>query len=655
MMRAQLAWLPGGSNQILVVLFWITVVPSDAAEDRRFSESIVVTGHREPHSAASFETRHAMENSRIDLLGAASADEIIKRLPAVHIPVNSRGEAIAFIRNAGERQVTIFYEGADINVPWDNRLDLSLVPAALIGSVRTAAGPLAPHYGVNTLAAINLSPRDAFFGLEAIGDGGRREGQFALPLGPLLVGGSYARHDGEPLSDDAALAFSQPGRHLRTNTDREIASLFGRIKGRSGRHDLSLSAFHVEGEKGIAPESNRSSGARFWRYPDVRHTLVTGSISSRLSPATQLDGAAWFQRFGQTIDNHANVAYDRITLRQVDRDRTWGIRELLKHESGPVTLVVSANFLESTHGQRDVRYTAGVPPAVLPSALLYRQRNWSIGGELEYAFSPALRGELGAGIDEVDYLRTGDKPPVRDAKDWTGRAALHFEAGNGWRLRGAIGRKMRAPTMRERFGEAVNRFLPNPDLTPESVVTAELAGEWRGAAGNFYAVPFVQELDGTIDQHNVGALRQRINLRGSSLKGLELGGELRIDPHLMISSHATWSRVRRRNATPGNLNRIAEKPTLLAGLRIAYSLPSGFSTLFEADHTGRAYSADPTGALAPLRRSTSLSLRLGQSLAVIPVAAELFVHIDNLADTLIEPQLGLPEPGRMIRIGLSFG
>lgn len=508
--RTGLARLLGCSNPIVVALFAVAGVPLVAADELRLSESIVVTGHREPFSAASFETRHGFENTRIDLLGAASADEIVKRLPAVHIPVNSRGEAIAFVRNAGERQVAIFYEGADINVPWDNRLDLSLVPAALIGSVRTAAGPLAPHYGVNALAAISLSPRDTLFGLGAIGSGGRGEGQIAVPLEPVLVGGSYARRGGEPLSDDADLAFSQPGRRLRTNTDREIASLFGRIKGTSGRHDLNLSAFLVWGEKGIAPESNRSSGARFWRYPDVRHTLVAVSISSRLGPTTKLDGAAWVQLFGQTIDNYASVAYDRITLREVDRDRTWGIRELLKHESGPVTLVASANFLESTHRQRDVRYSAGIPPADLPSALLYRQRNWSISGELEYAFSPALRGELGVGIDEMDYLRTGDKPPVRDAKDWTGRAALLFEAGDGWRLRGAIGRKMRAPTLRERFGEAINRFLPNPGLTPERVVTAELAGEWRGTTTNFYVVPFFQNLDGTIDQRNVGALRVSI-------------------------------------------------------------------------------------------------------------------------------------------------
>ena len=102
--------------------------PAIAADRLVVSETIVVTGRQEPMGASSFETRHGLDIGKIDPLRAASADEIVRRLPAVHVPVNSRGEAIAFVRNAAERQVAIFYEGADINVPLDNRLDLSLVP-----------------------------------------------------------------------------------------------------------------------------------------------------------------------------------------------------------------------------------------------------------------------------------------------------------------------------------------------------------------------------------------------------------------------------------------------------------------------------------------------------------------------------------------------
>jgi len=628
--------------------------PAFAQSQRPFSETIVVTGRSEPADSISFETRHALDSEAVAQVDAASVDEILRRLPAVHLPVNSRGETIAFMRNAAERQVAIFYEGADINVPWDNRLDLSMIPAGLIGTARSAAGPLAPHYGVNALGALSLSPARGWRGKAAYGTGDRFDADLAAPLGPLTLGASYTRRDGAPLSDNANLPYSQDGRDLRTNTDRELASVFGRVDGQAGAHGLSLTAFHVWGSKGIAPESNQESGSRFWRYPDLRHTLVVGNIQSRLGDTTELDSTAWYQRFDQTIDSYSSAEYDLVDSRELGEDRTWGVRELLKHRAGPAMFVGSFNFLQSTHRQTELGYDAGIPPSDPAETLLYKQRSWSVGGELEYDFSPALRGEIGAGYDVVDYLRTGDKPPVKNARDWTGRAALVFDAGNGWHLRGAIGRKMRAPTMRERFGEGINRFMPNPDLKPEQIVTAEIGAEWRGRHGGFYVIPFIQDLKNTIDQRRVGSLRQRINLEGSTVEGIEVGGNWRPHDYLALTANTTWTHVRRKNAAPGELNRIAEKPALLANLTASYSHPNGFGTAIEAQHYGRAYSVDSSGELAPLHRSTSVNWRVSYGFEAGNQPLEVFFHIENIGDTLIEPQLGLPAPGRMVRIGIRI-
>ena len=641
-------------RSVLGTTLTLLTPPAFAAEDDQFSETIVVAGRRATEDAASFETRNGLDARDVSLIGAASADQIIRRLPGVHVPVNSRGEAIAFVRNAGERQVAVFYDGAAINVPWDNRLDLSLFPASLIGSVRTAAGPLAPHYGVNALGALSLSPRSTRHGLAALGSGDLAEGEAVGVLGPLVFGGSYTNRDGETLSKDSELPFSQVGRDLRTNTDRELASGFARIGGLADSHDLSLTAFHVWGRKGIASESNRASGARFWRYPDIRHTLVVGSATSALGTGTELNSAIWYQRFGQTIDNYANAAYDRTTLRQVDRDETWGVRELLKHRIGAATLVGSFNFLDSTHRQRDTPFTAANQPATLPPELTYSQRNWSVGAELEYEFSSVLRGEVGVGYDKVNYVRTGNKPPVEDATDWTGRAGLMYSTRGRWLVRAAAGRKMRAPTLRERFGEAINRFLINPDLEPERITTLEAGAEWRGNKGGFFVIPFVQDLKNTIDQRNVGQLRQRINLPGSKVQGLEIGGKWMLQEKLTVSGNTTWTRVRRKNPPAGQANRIAEKPSLLARARIDYTHRSGLSTALDVEHVGRAFSADPDGVLVPLERSTSLHWRLAYAFELNDKNFELFLNVENVTDTFIEPQLGLPGPGRSFRVGLRF-
>ncbi|WP_292965305.1 TonB-dependent receptor plug domain-containing protein [Novosphingobium sp. UBA1939] len=634
----------------LAAACWGSVAEAQSALS--FSETIVVTGAREAPNSAAFETRHALDP--LSAPDAASADELLRALPALHLPTNSRGETIAFVRNAAERQVAIFYEGADINIPWDNRLDLSLIPAGLIGAARSAAGPLAPHYGVNALAAISLSPIERNAGAISYGTGNRVDGRLAVVLGPATIGGSYARRDGDPLPGNARLPYSQTGRTLRTNTDRELASLFGRVKGRVAAQDVSLTAFHVWGSKGIAPEGNRDTGARFWRYPDVRHTLIVGNARSALGASTELDSTVWHQRFGQTIDDYASAAYHRVNARQIDRDRTWGLRELLKHRAGAAMFVGSFNLLQSTHRQRDIAYVDGNPPTLLPAPLFYKQRNWSIGGEIEYDLSRAVRGEIGIGYDVVDYLRTGDKPPVDKARDWTGRAALIVDAGDGWRLRGAIGRKMRAPTMRERFGEAIKRFLPNPALKPEQILSAEIAAEWRGRNGSFYLIPFAQDLDNTIDQRRVGSLRQRINLAGSTVQGAELGGDWRPHRHLTLSGNATWARARRKQNAAGELNRLAEKPAVLANARADYTHPRGATAAIEARYVGRAYSADSIGALVPLRTSTSVDMHLGHRFEAGGQPFEAFVHLANIGDTVIEPQLGLPGPGRAIRVGIRM-
>ena len=76
----------------------------------------------------------------------------------------------------------------------------------------------------------------------------------------------------------------------------------------------------------------------------------------------------------------------------------------------------------------------------------------------------------------------------------------------------------------------------------------------------------------------------------------------------------------------------------------------------ETEHVGRAWSADESGTLVALERSTTLNCRLAYGLELLlEREAEMFLHIDNLTDMLVEPQLGLPAPGWPIRVGVKIG
>jgi iron complex outermembrane receptor protein len=604
-------------------------------------------------------TRHTLDARAIDLTAANAADEIVRRLPSVHVPVNSRGEAVAFVRSAAERQVAVFYEGAAINVPWDNRLDLSMFPSGLAGSALVAAAPLAPRYGVNALGAVSFAPPRpvAPTGRAMLGSGGIRDIQASVPFvtgaTEVLIGGSYAARDGETLADDVALPFSQAG-DRRLNTDRELASVFGRVGTTIGDHRLSLTAFHVDAEKGIAPESDRPSSARFWRYPSLQHSLVTAKAGLVLGETTALDLIGWYQRFDQTIDSYTSAAYDRRDTQEVDRDRTVGARALLTQRLGAAQLVASANVLDSTHDQRDRSFVAGAAPAQLPAFLHYRQRDVSLGLDLSTPLSDQLSVDLGGGYDRVEYLDTGDKPGLADVGGWTGRAGVAWTPSDTWRLRASVGRKIRAPTMRELFGQALNRFLLNPDLQPELIISGEVGAEWRDDAMTLSLVGFAQDLDGTIDQRNVGRLRQRINLPGTTVLGVEAAAQWRPAAGWSLGGSGTLSRTRRKQVAGGETDRLAEKPDVLARVFGDYAAASGFGALAELLYVGRAYSADVDGVLVALPRSASLNLRVSQRVAIGSGGLDLFVRGDNVTDSEIVPQLGLPAPGRTIRLGVAI-
>jgi iron complex outermembrane receptor protein len=628
-------------------------------------EHILVTGVRDADPRPIAGTQNVLSPQAVARFDASSGAEILRHMPAVHVPTNSRGESIVFLRNAGERQVAVFLGGAMLNVPWDNRFDMSMLPGHLVGSVLSASGPIPASYGANTLGAVNVLLPDYRGGGSFISEWGeqgaqRHEGIWSGSLNGVQVlgAGSYVGQDGEPVADRTRMPFFQSNPDRRTNTDRELLSFAGRagFEVENGRVDATF--IFSDGEKGIAPESHLASGNRFWRYPE--HRLAQGNLHANIdfSQRVNLTASAWVQDFRQTIDQYTNATYSSVLDREEGEDRTYGTRGILTSRLGDRSQVaLSYNLLISTHVQRDTRLVDGALPLTLQPWFTYRQRAISFGADFEHHFTDALVGELGGGVDWLAYTRTGDKPSIPDFVEPTVHGGLGLDLSDQWRLRVGAGYKTRSPTMRELFGVALNRFLLNPDLTAEHVITVEAAAEWTGANASFAAIPFAQFVDNTIDQRNVGALRQRINLRGSEIFGVEISGMMKLSEEWTVTGNLTASHVRRLRSTATESVHIAEKPALLAGLSIDYTGASGFAAGVEIDRTGRAYSANAEGTLVPLEVSTQLNVRLAFNLdrafTVLPWS-QIYARADNLTDAVVEPQLGIPAAGRWIKAGFRI-
>src|SRR5688500_2633489 len=87
---------------------------------------------------------------------APTLEEILRRVPLVQVRTNSRGEAQFSLRGSGSdaRQVAVLIDGIPVNLGWDHRADLSILPAGAASSVTIARGLPSLLYGPNVLGGV---------------------------------------------------------------------------------------------------------------------------------------------------------------------------------------------------------------------------------------------------------------------------------------------------------------------------------------------------------------------------------------------------------------------------------------------------------------------------------------------------------------------
>ena len=629
---------------------------------------IVVRGGRTQEATAS--TVQRLSVAEIAQQDPASVADLARLIPAAHVQTNSRGQTLLYLRDAGERQTAQFFDGALLNVPWDNRVDLSLLPASLLESVTVSKGVPSVRYGANVIGgAVNFQTR----ALERPGRrteatvavGTPRAGRTSLFHQRRQGAFSYAAALGVAASGDVALPdgadvpFSQPGTGRRVNTDSRLANGFlrGAYQFDSGAQ-VAVSALHVDAEKGIAPESHVDpdvESVRYWRYPTWRQSMLIVSGAVPLGSEARLNGSAWGSRFEQDIFQYRSVAYDRLQETQGDLDYTAGARLIFEQPVGPGMLDLSLNALATRHHQANVFYEEDTPTP--DSVSVYRQNIFSLGGAYALPLTDRLEVSAGASLDASATPDTGPWPALDPNYAYGLTSGLTYDVTSQVTLRAAAGRKTRFPTMRERFGAALGKFVPNPGLKPVSALLAEGGGEWRAALVSVSATAFLNRtydvIDATTLQSGPDAGKERrINLDGSRNVGVELVARARPTDRLAASGHLTW--MRPRGFSEGQAQKLDEKPAWLGALTLTYDLPLSLRALVQAEYLGGVYTRTSDNTFVELPAATVFDARLGYLLTPAGFAGgEVFVRLNNLTDELRLLQLGLPGPGREVRAGLE--
>lgn len=593
------------------------------------------------------------------------AGDTLRFLPGVSVRPNSRGETIARVRGSEERQTQVFLDGAPLSVPWDGRVDISVIPAGLIGAVKVTKGAVPIEYGTNAVAgAVDFETRSGgernFRAQASAGSFGFADGSVVatLPAGgvDLTLAAAGLTRDAEPVADLSALPFSQPRSDRRVNTDLDTGTLYAAARTTAGPIELRAYVLHVESRKGIAPESDRNPAVdapRYWRYPDKDLTQVA------LAGSYRYDGGSaklvvWKQWFDQRILQFRDVTYASIRAIEDNDDSTQGGRFVLTQELAPVTLRLVGVAQTSRHYQRDTALPAAPGPR-----LTYRQNSYTLGGEADVALGAGV-ATVGLGYDRSTNPRTGDKPaqPGKDAVAFS--AAYQLPLTDQLSVAVSGGRRNRFPSARELFGDALGRFLPNPDLQPERVwlVDAEIAYATPDLSVTLN--PFFQRSDGTIAQRvvRVGGVnrRQRFNLEGSRSYGVDAALFARVAPALDLGLVGTALRARAdAGSTP--FRRLVQRPSFEVQTALTWRPFAPLSLRGEYRHVGSAVDLAPDGTKARLAAGDELNFRARWDAFTLRGGSHVYLtgSVDNVTDDVITPQLGLPLPGRSFRIGVQIG
>jgi iron complex outermembrane receptor protein len=626
----------------------------------------------------------------MSVIPAPTLEDVLRRIPLIQIRRNSRGEAQPAMRGAEDRQIAVLVDGVPLTLSWDHRTDFSVIPLTAARSVNLHRGVSSVLYGPNVLGGvvevdvvrgaqrmIAPAPMSLALGVDQTGatnvtaSAGRLlepgEGQFLVRGGIGFRNASGVTLPGASPTDAderARLVDPEDG-DLRLNSDfREFdAFVAGRYQSGSGAW-ASLTASGFEAERGVPPETHEAE-PRLWRYPDQDRFVaaLSGGTGQRRTALGfgDLEASVGVDLGSFTISSFESLAYETVEGVEQGEDETITLRLLGDHTLG------EQGDLRAAFTYGDVSHLERLIPGGQNE---YRQRLWSAGVETEWRVGgllgvdwlDATRVSLGGVVDGADTPKSGDKPALDQLWDWGARLGVSsVTAGGSVLMHGGLSRRVRFPSLRELYSGALGRFLPNPDLRPETQWAGELGVTWNGSPVEFQVVGFRQELDNGIVRISVDTpednLRQRVNRDRITSTGVELVASGRLGP-VAFAGDATLQSVRQFDDA-GVRSEPEYEPNFLGKLDLSFPLVGGAQGSFDVRYQGsqKCLNVD-TGGFDELEPNRSFDFELRRVFRAAGLAQfdqlDAVVGIANLTDAAVLDQCGLPQPGRTLRFQISL-
>jgi len=606
---------------------------------------------------------------------SATLADLLREMPILRVRENSRGEMQVSLRGSESRQVPVLLDGTALTYGWDNRTDLSLIPLTGVRRVTTVRGLSSLLAGPNVLGGVmRLDVSQEAFASDhveplrvrtAIDDagGGSVDGGFGHLFGRetqfLVRGGAgFRSRDDLPVPKEIEQPPpALPGTRLNSDVQQANGFLSARLQTSSGA-SASLSSVAYAAERGVPPELHVED-PRLWRIPDTWRwiNVLAGSTGwFGTGGRWRLGGSVGIDFGHSEIDVYESPEYEEVIGGEEGDDRTLTYRLFADHSFGSDMIAAALTFSDADHDEL-------LEPG---GAASYSQRLWSAAVELEKTLFHGRDGSVGAltiggSLDGSDTPETGGRPERDALWDWgakvTGSVTL---AGDVTRLHAGISRRARFPSLRELYSGALGRFVPNPELGPETLLVGEAGVTAAAANWTVQGVVFHQRLSDAVVRTGLGDGRFTRENRDRILStGVELLGSLRLRS-FFGSFDLTLQNVDLDDPTaPEDQRRAEYQPAVGGSLELGVRAPLAIDTRLLVDHVGRRYCVNPDlGSDQELEASTSLAFQLWRDWMFKAGPLRRFralAALENLTNGTIYDQCGLPRPGRVFRIQLEIG
>lgn len=613
----------------LAFLLATAAAAQPAAPDSALAE-VTVTAAREAVATADAPVRVTVLD-RASLAPTASLAEAL----AVRAPVHVRrygpsGLASVSIRGAGASQALVLLDGQRLADPALGQVDLSLLPTALLESVEVLSGPASGLYGTSAVGGV-VHLRPATDGLRAstgIGAWGERtvSGVAGGRLGALSVvaAGDLARADGDYTVADLGRV-GQP-RVAREGWASRRATAYGALRLADGATEAGLSLWAADAERGLGGTvlDGALVGARQWdRRVRLAGHAATALAGARVEAAGHVQRASLRYASPYPATDRPDAIDDtgRTTTAALDLRATGAVGP------GSWTAEVAAALGRAEH------------PSLADTA---EDRGLGVGlsarqpaGRL--TLFPALRADLHAPAGGARRLALAPQ------------LGANVRLAPAWSLKASAARAFRMPTLNDRF------WAPggNPDLRPETALSADLGAVWARPGAQAEATAFATTArDQIVWAPTAAGYWAPENVARTRTLGVEASARgarvVRLGGPLLLDGGALATLLDARDLDRRQPLRYVPRWTLKAWAGVARG---PVRVALDAQAVG----ARPTtaGGTQPLPAHVVLGARVGLDRALGPATLTVGLDLDNLLDARYETVRSHVMPPRHARLRLA--